>query len=59
MSSEKTTLGFVTEIGTFGSLPMTDPTVQPVDERKQMTDLMNETTDPHLKAYLKSQLEKK
>lgn len=57
--NKNTTLGFVTEIGTFGSMPITDPTVQPVDERKQMEDLMESTNDPHLKAYLQTQLSKK
>jgi hypothetical protein len=47
---EKTTLSLVTEIGTFGSLDMKDPTATPVQ------DLYNKTNDPALKAYLEEQM---
>ena len=46
---EETTLGIVGEVGVFGSLNMQDPTVNPVDE------LMKNTDDPNLKAYLEEQ----
>ena len=54
-----TTLGFVTEIGTFGSMAMKDPTVQAVEETRSLKDLMESTNDPALKDYLKKQLSKK
>ena len=54
----KSQLSFVTEIGTFGSLDMKDPTVQAVDQRKDMQALMESTDDPHLKKYLETQLNK-
>lgn len=50
MSEEKTTLGIVTEIGTFGNLNMQDPTVQGVNT------LMEKTNDPYLKQYLQEQM---
>ena len=50
MSEEKTTLGIVTEIGTFGNLNMQDPTVQDVNT------LMEKTNDPYLKQYLQEQI---
>ena len=57
--NNNTTLGFVTEIGTFGSMPINDPTVQPVEERKKLENLMETTDNPDLKAYLQTQLSKK
>ena len=48
----QTTLGIVTEIGTFGNLNMQDPTVQPVQ------NLMEKTNDPYLKQYLKENADK-
>ena len=50
---EKTTLGIVTEIGTFGNLNMQDPTVQGVNT------LMEKTNDPYLKQYLQEQMNQK
>jgi hypothetical protein len=47
---QNTTLSLVTEIGVFGSLNMQDPTAKPVEE------LMKQTNDPHLKAYLEEQM---
>lgn len=53
MSEEKTTLGLVTEIGTFGDLNMQDPTV------KNVQTLMEKTNDPYLKEYLAEQMNQK
>ena len=39
----------VTEVGTFGSLPMKDPTAIPVSEQ------LSKVNDPRLQAYLKEQ----
>ena len=55
---KNTQLSFVTEIGTFGDMDMKDPTVQAVDQRKDMQALMESTNDPHLKKYLQNQLNK-
>jgi protocatechuate 3,4-dioxygenase beta subunit len=54
----KTQLYFVTEIGTFGDMAMKDPTVQAVEQRKDLQSLMESTNDPHLKKYLQNQLNK-
>jgi hypothetical protein len=54
----KSQLSFVTEIGTFGEMPMKDPTVQPVEKRKELEALMESTDNPDLKKYLKTQLSK-
>jgi hypothetical protein len=54
--AEETSLNFVTEIGTFGSMPIKDPTVQQVTELKEV---MESTDNPDLKKFLKNQLEKK
>jgi hypothetical protein len=48
----QTTLGLVTEIGTFGSLNMKDPTVSTVK------NLMEKTSDPYLKQYLQENADK-
>ena len=53
---EKTTLSFVTEIGTFGSMDIKDPTAIPVD---QIEGLAKETKDPHLKKFLMENYHKK
>ena len=50
MSNEKTTMSLVTEVGTFGSIDMKDPTVTPVEE------LARTTTDKHLKHYLEENM---
>jgi hypothetical protein len=54
--AEEKVLGFVTEIGTFGSMPIKDPTVQPVTE---LREVMETTNDPDLKKYIKDQINKK
>ena len=56
MGENKTSLNFVTEIGTFGSMPIKDPTVQEVTELK---DLAETTDNPDLKKFLQNQLNKK
>ena len=38
----KSQLSFVTEIGTFGEMPMKDPTVQPVEKRKELEALRHQ-----------------
>ena len=55
---KNTQLSFVTEIGTFGDMDMKDPTVQAVDQRKDMQALMESTDNPDLKKYLQNQLNK-
>lgn len=50
MSNEKTTMSLVTEVGTFGSIDMKDPTVTPVEE------LARTTKDKHLKQYLEENM---
>jgi hypothetical protein len=55
---KNTQLSFVTEIGTFGDMDMKDPTVQAVDQRKDIQALMESTNDPDLKKYLQNQLNK-
>ena len=57
--NNKSELSFVTEIGTFGDMPMKDPTVQSVEKRKsEMTELMESTDNADLKQFLKTQLSK-
>ena len=51
----QTTLGMVTEIGSFGSLNIKDPTVTEVS---QAEELYRRTNDPHLKRYLEEQMKK-
>jgi hypothetical protein len=55
---KNTQLSFVTEIGTFGDMDMKDPTVQAVEQRKDMQALMESTDNPDLKKYLQNQLNK-
>lgn len=43
---ENTTMSIVTEIGSFGSMDMPDPTARNIE------DLYENTTDPSLKKYL-------
>lgn len=49
MEKEKTTLAFTTEIGTFGSMPIEDPTVEEVQDIRK---LAKDTKDKNLKKYL-------
>lgn len=52
-NDQKTTLGMVTEVGSFGSLNIKDPTVTEVD---QVNELYKKTNDPYLKKYLEEQM---
>ncbi len=54
--AEEKILGFVTEIGTFGSMPIKDPTVQPVSE---LREVMETTDNADLKEYIRDQIKKK
>ena len=49
MEIGETKLVIATEIGTFGSLDMRDPTIHSVEE------FSNKVKDPHLKKYLEEQ----
>lgn len=49
---ENTTLAFTTEIGTYGSMPIKDPTVQAVTE---LQDLAKDSKDKDLQEFLRSQ----
>lgn len=49
----QTTLSFTTEIGTFGSMPIQDPTVQEAD----IKDLAKNTKDKDLQKYLEEQIQ--
>lgn len=53
----KPTLAFTTEIGTYGSMPIKDPTVQPVTE--EFEDLEDTTANKDLKKFLKAQRNKR
>ena len=55
MAKEETTLGMITEVGSFGSLNIKDPTVTEVN---QMEDLYKKTDNPDLKQFLKEQMNK-
>lgn len=50
MSEKDTEMCIVTEIGTFGSMSIPDPTATPV------TELFNTTKDESLKKYLKENM---
>ena len=50
MPEKDTEMCIVTEIGTFGSMSIPDPTVTPV------TELFNTTKDESLKKYLKENM---
>ena len=52
---EETTLGFVTEIGTYGSMNIKDPTVVKADSLKELSE---STKDPALKQYLEENYKK-
>ena len=53
IEKEKTTLAFTTEIGTFGSMPIEDPTVKEVQDVRK---LAKDTKDKNLKKYLEENL---
>ena len=53
MEKEKTTLACTTEIGTFGAMPIEDPTVEEVQDIRK---LAKETKDKNLKKYLEENL---
>ena len=55
MAKEETTVGMFTEVGSFGSLNIKDPTVTEVN---QMEDLYKKTDNPDLKQFLKEQMKK-
>lgn len=50
MAEKDTEMCIVTEIGTFGSMSIPDPTATPV------TELFNTTKDESLKKYLKENM---
>ena len=50
MPEKDTEMCIVTEIGTFGSMSIPDPTATPV------TELFNKTKDESLKKYLKENM---
>ena len=56
MSEEKSTLVFATEIGTFGSMPIKDASIQTVSE---ISELAKETKDEDLKKFLMEQMKNK